>query len=84
MATDRKFVPLKTGYVVAPIKGAEAPQGGDTHDTFKADSDGNVSDLHTTVRIPGGKSSWPRLDSAPGRIPGTLVAEDLESRPGQI
>ena len=33
-----------------------APQGGDTHDTFKVDSQGSTTDGHTTNRIPGGQS----------------------------
>ena len=27
---------------------------GDIHDTFNVDQNGNISNLHTTVRLPGG------------------------------
>lgn len=47
------FKKLKNGYGVQPIK--KLPGGGDIHDTFKVDEYGNVSDGHTTVRLPYGK-----------------------------
>lgn len=32
-----------------------SPLGGDLHETFNVDKDGNLRDGHTTVRIKGGK-----------------------------
>lgn len=48
------FKPLNNGWGIQPM--GPSPLGnGDTHDTFRIDSDGNLSGGHTTVRIPGGK-----------------------------
>lgn len=54
MGDNKPFVPLKNGFGIQPM--GPSPLGdGDMHDTFKSDSDGNISEGHTTVRIPGGK-----------------------------
>ncbi|MBU2472612.1 hypothetical protein KKE74_01105 [Patescibacteria group bacterium] len=50
------FKPLKNGFGIQPI--GKSPLGvGDMHETFKIDKQGNISEGHTTVRIPGGKST---------------------------
>lgn len=64
--------PMKPGSGFKPLKGTggwgiqplgSSPLGGDTHETFKVDSEGNITGGHTTVRIPGGKEiqiPWPK------------------------
>jgi len=48
------FKPLKNGWGIQPM--GTSPLGiGDIHDTFRVDSQGNISGGHTTVRLPGGK-----------------------------
>ncbi len=47
------FKPLKNGFGIQPI--GPSPAGGDVHDTFRVNKEGNVSGGHTTVRIPGGQ-----------------------------
>lgn len=49
-----------SGYGVQPINDATPPMGGDVHDTFQVDAQGNVSGGHTTARIPGGQDK--RMD----------------------
>lgn len=43
----------KTGWGIQPIEKNPGGQGGDLHDTFKVDRDGNISGGHTTVQTPG-------------------------------
>ena len=47
------FIPLGGGFGIQPL--GPSPLGGDMHETFKLDREGNLSDGHTTIRIPGGK-----------------------------
>jgi len=49
-----RFKPLGDGWGIQPL--GPSPLGGDMHETFKVDKEGNVSGGHTTVRIPGGQS----------------------------
>ena len=53
--TSGKFIPTKNGYCIAPVAKINNPSG-DIHETFHVDSQGNISDAHTTVRVEGGKS----------------------------
>jgi len=48
------FRPLQGGWGIQPI--GPSPLGGDVHDTFRVNRQGNVSGGHTTARIPGGQS----------------------------
>ena len=48
------FKPIQNGYGIQPIE--RLPNGGDIHETFRVDREGNVTDGHTTVRLPGGQS----------------------------
>lgn len=50
---SRDFKPLNNGFGIQPL--GPSPLGGDVHETFKVDNDGNISNGHTTVRIPGGQ-----------------------------
>ena len=43
----------KNGWVIQP--GSPLPGGGDVHDTFRVDRNGNISGGHTTIRTPGNK-----------------------------
>lgn len=57
------FKPSKdgSGYGVQPID--RLPGGGDVHDTFRVDQQGNVSGGHTTIQLPGQESlrlPWPK------------------------
>lgn len=52
------FKPLKDGWGIQPI--GPSPLGGDIHDTFRVDREGNISGGHTTIQIPG---------SLPKRLP---------------
>jgi len=55
------FKPLNNGFGIAPL--GPSPAGGDMHETFRTDQDGNLSDGHTTIRIPGGQAvhiPWPK------------------------
>lgn len=47
------FVQLGNGYGIQPI--GPSPAGGDMHETFHVNPNGDVSGGHTTVRIPGGQ-----------------------------
>ena len=47
------FIPLDNGFGIQPL--GPSPLGGDIHEGFRVDKDGNLLDGHTTVRIPGGK-----------------------------
>lgn len=47
------YIPLNNGYGLQTI--GPSPIGGDIHETFQVDSEGNISDDHVTVRIPGGQ-----------------------------
>ena len=47
------FIPLRDGYGIQPVE--NLPGGGDIHDTFRVDDQGDISGGHTTVRIPGGQ-----------------------------
>ncbi len=40
---------------VASDEPGGAPQGGDTHDTFKVEPEGSTTDGHKTIRIPSGQ-----------------------------
>jgi len=60
---EKPFIPTKngSGYGYQPI--GPSSEGGDMHDTIKADKEGNILDGHTTIRIPGGQSiHMPWLD----------------------
>jgi len=49
------FKPIgHNGFGIQPL--GPSPLGGDIHETFKVDREGNISNGHTTVRIPGGQS----------------------------
>lgn len=48
------YIPLQSGWGIQPI--GPSPIGGDIHDTFRVDGDGNISGGHTTIRIQGGQS----------------------------
>jgi len=48
------FKTLKDGWGIQPM--GPSPKGGDMHETFQVNKDGDISGGHTTVRIPGGKS----------------------------
>ena len=50
----KPFKPLNNGFGIQPM--GPSPRGGDMHDTFKIDPFGNVSEGHTTVRIPGNQT----------------------------
>jgi hypothetical protein len=47
------FRPLSNGWGISPI--GPSPLGGDIHDTFHVDADGNITGGHTTIRIRDGK-----------------------------
>ena len=54
--------PMEPGSGLKRIKGdfniqplGPSPLGGDIHEGFNVDTEGNISGGHTTVRIPGGK-----------------------------
>jgi len=49
------YKPLNGGWGIQPL--GPSPLGGDIHDTFRIDENGRISGGHTTVRIPGGKST---------------------------
>jgi len=52
---NKPFKPLDDGFGIQPL--GKSPLGiGDMHDTFKVDEEGNISEGHTTIRIPGGQS----------------------------
>jgi len=63
------FIPLKpldSGWGIQPI--GSSPLGGDMHETFRVDSDGEISGGHFTIRIPGGQDihiPWPWPNSSP-------------------
>ena len=46
------FKPLKDGWGIQPAE--KLPDGGDLHDTFRIDRDGNLDGGHTTIQLPGG------------------------------
>jgi hypothetical protein len=49
-----EFKPLNPqGWGIQPL-GPSPLGGGDMHDTFQVDINGDISGGHTTVRIPGG------------------------------
>ena len=50
----KPFKPLDNGWGIQPI-GPSPLGGGDIHDTFHIDDQGNIDGGHTTVRIPGGQ-----------------------------
>lgn len=48
------------GFAIIPL--GSSPLGGDMHETFQVDKTGNISNGHTTIRIPGGQDihlPWP-------------------------
>lgn len=47
------FIPLEDGFGIQPL--GPSSLGGDMHETFQVDEEGNVSNGHTTIRIPGGQ-----------------------------
>lgn len=47
------FKPTTNGWGIQPI-GPSPLGGGDIHDTFKVDPNGNLSGGHTTIQNPGG------------------------------
>jgi hypothetical protein len=47
------FKPLNNGFGIQPIGNPPGMEKGDVHETFQADQAGNVSNGHTTVRLPG-------------------------------
>lgn len=49
----KDFKRLKGGFGIQPL--GPSPLGGDMHDGFTVDDKGNITNGHTTVRIPGGK-----------------------------
>jgi len=56
-----KFIPLDKDFGIVPL--GPSPLGGDIHDGFNVDELGNISNGHTTVRIPGGQfiqMDWPK------------------------
>ena len=53
---SKDAIPRLGGWVIQPI-GPNPNGGGDTHDTFKVDPNGNVSGGHTTIRTPGGSTT---------------------------
>lgn len=56
---DFKQLRNGSGYGIQPL--GPTPLGGDYHETFKVDHLGNISNGHTTFRIPGGQQkhiSW--------------------------
>jgi hypothetical protein len=55
------FIPLKNGFGIQPL--GPSPEGGDIHETFQVDQEGNMSGGHTTIRLPGDKDiqlPWPK------------------------
>ena len=54
------FKPINNGYGIQPL-GPVPNYGGDMHDIFKVDKLGNITNGHTTFRIPNGQQkriSW--------------------------
>jgi hypothetical protein len=49
---------LKSDFGIQPA--GPTPLGGDIHEGFNVDEDGNLSGGHTTLRIPGGQET--RID----------------------
>jgi len=47
------FKRIKEDFGIQPL--GPSPLGGDMHEAFNYDTEGNISGGHTTVRIPGGK-----------------------------
>ena len=52
---DKDLIIKKNNRVIVPL--GPAPEGGDIHETFDVDNEGNVSGGHTTIRIPGNKET---------------------------
>lgn len=42
------------GFCIQPL--GPSPLGGDIHEGFKVDKNGNIKEGHTTIRIKGGKA----------------------------
>lgn len=55
MPENESFKRLKDGFGIQPM--GPSPLGGDMHDTFRVNEQGNIFEGHTTVRIPGGQSA---------------------------
>jgi len=53
MSYDPGFKPLGPDFVIIPE--GPSPIGGDIHESFNTDRNGNLFDGHTTIRIPGGQ-----------------------------
>lgn len=47
------FIPLNNGFGIQPL--GPSPLGGDMHETFRVNEEGDLSSGHTTLRIPGGQ-----------------------------
>jgi hypothetical protein len=45
------FIPLSPTFFIVPI--GSTPLGGDIHESFNVDSNGNLSNGHTTIQVPG-------------------------------
>lgn len=48
------FKPLSPTFGIQPL--GPSPLGGDVHESFNINNAGDISNGHTTVRIPGGQS----------------------------
>ena len=52
---DEDLKIVNDNFVIQPL--GESPMGGgDMHESFNVDKDGNISGGHTTTRLPGGQS----------------------------
>lgn len=49
----KHFMALKNGWGIQPI--GKFSSGGDIHDTFNVNKDGNIFGGHTTIRLPYGE-----------------------------
>lgn len=50
---NKPFKPIgKNGFGIQPL--GPSPLGGDVHESFNVNKDGDIFNGHTTVRIPGG------------------------------